>query len=47
MKLTRDLSPRDFEIAFQLKVAANALRNYNDVDGALENIGAALIKIYE
>lgn len=39
------LSPRDFEISFQLKLAMNAMNNA-DIVGARESVTAALVALH-
>ena len=45
IKPNKDLTPKEFEVSFQIKLAMNCLLK-NDVAGARENLWAALRAIH-
>lgn len=46
MRANTELTPREFEVSFQLKMAINML-NYGNVDGAKESVLAALKALHD
>ena len=46
MRSNAQLTPREFEVSFQIKMAMNML-NYGNVDGAKESVLAALKALHD
>jgi len=46
MRSNKELTPREFEVSYQIKKALNMLSNYSDIDGAKENLYAALSALH-
>lgn len=47
MRSNTDLTPREFEVSFQIKMALNALGNHRDIMAARENLYAALAALHD
>ena len=47
MRSNNDLTPREFEVSFQIKMALNMLGNHQNVLAAKENLMAALKALHD